>query len=193
MSFLRNPGERLADTLVLASIVVMASALAAHYLFPPRTAAGTVAGRNRTRTSLETDIRRADETLSSARRSISERTLTGDPESVTGGLLAQWTRRARQAGVELGAFRPQRTRTVAGLMELPATVQLTGSWPKVLALVREAERPGGRIAVRSIQVATSDAASDGVTVTVGFSAFIAPKSASAERATEVARGGNAGD
>ena len=169
-----DPSNRTADTLVIGSAVVMLATFCYAILVPERSARDVAAGRTRSRESIERDIAMAKSSLVSAEAQIRNRVWNAPVESVTARLLDRWTKETAARGVTLVAFRPQKTRIVAGLQELPGVVQVSGAWPRIAAMLDGIAKPGNRTVVRGIQVASSDAASDTVTATVQVVAYVSP-------------------
>ena len=97
---------------------------------------------------------------------------SGNPERVTAEVLAQLTRQASGGGLKMGAFRPQRVQLLDGAQELPYSVQVSGPFPAVRAFAASLDSSGGKLAVRSIQIAASDASSSTVTATITLSAYV---------------------
>jgi Tfp pilus assembly protein PilO len=58
------------------------------------------------------------------------------------------------------------------MTELPFSVQITGAFPKISALLKGLDAPDTTIALRSVQIAASDGASSQVTATLGLSVYI---------------------
>jgi hypothetical protein len=192
MKLMGNPTDRTANTLVIGSAMVMLATLCYALLVPPRSAKDVTAGRVRSRESVERDIATAKDAVRESETATRARLWNGDAESVVATLLDRWNRDARSLELQVTSFRPQKTRSVAGLTELPGTLQVSGPWPRVGQLLERLERPGARLVVRSVQIASADAASDAVTATVQFQAYLAKPTAPAgadAKAKVVADGG----
>ena len=82
------------------------------------------------------------------------------------------TREARARGVRLVAFRPQRTVPGSPLTQVPFTLTLEGTYPKVLDFVAAMDRPSNRLAITLMQVAAADDATSQVTASLGLVAFV---------------------
>lgn len=98
---------------------------------------------------------------------------TGGSDAVTSALVATLSREAASRGVKLAAVRSQRTQNFGGTTELPFVVQLVAPYPAVQSLLARLDDPGVRLAVASVQIASSDAASNTVTATVDLSVYVA--------------------
>lgn len=167
------------SAMVLLSLLIMAGALAYMLLVPPPSVAGIARGRDRSRRAIDEEIARARARSKEAQAAAEKRLWTGDPDAVTAAVLARLTAEANQRALKLGAFRPQRQQALDELTELPFSVQIAGPYPAVRAFLATLDRPGTRLTARSIQIASSDSATDAVTATVGLSAYIAATAAPA--------------
>jgi hypothetical protein len=174
VKWMGDPADRTANGLVIGSAVVMLATFCYAVFVPARSAKDVAAGRQRSRATVEKDIVTAKQSVRDADTAIRARVWNGDTESVTAALLDRWTREAKSLGLVMVSFRPQKTRTVAGLTELPVTLQISGNWPRVSALLDRADKPGSRAVVKGVQVASADAASDAVTATLQFHVYLNP-------------------
>lgn len=191
MKWMGDPADRTANGLVVGSAVVMLATFCYAVFVPARSARDVAAGRQRSRATVEKDIETAKQSVRDAQNTNKNRVWTGDTESVTASLLDRWTREAKSLGLDVVSFRPQKTRAVAGLTELPVTVQVSGTWPRVASLLNRSDKPGARVVLRGVQIASADAASDAVTATLQFHVYLnTPKKGSADSKAKVAsRGG----
>lgn len=83
-----------------------------------------------------------------------------------------WVSRAASANfVTVSAFRPQRTTEAGSLDQLNYMVTAEGSFLNVMRLIDALESPDSLMAVRSVQVASMNGASDTVRATLGLVAF----------------------
>ena len=170
----KNKDEVLPSLLIVLSLLIFLGCLVSMVFFKPPTTAGVAAGRQRSISTIQKEIATSEQRAQEAQVSVRTRLWQGDPEAVTAAVLAQLTRQTNQSGVQLVAFRPQKLQALEGVSELPFSVQLTGSYPKVRALVAALEVSSSRLVVRSFQFASTDGASDAITATVGVSAYYLP-------------------
>lgn len=174
MNLFGNPDERVPNLMIAGAALVMLVA-ACYDRFAPAPDARTVAaGRVRSRNQIQQDIDNAKTSLAEAEAAVKPRVWTGEIESVTAAALSQLTTGAQARKITLTAFRPQKPRTVETLTEVSFSVQVSGPYLAVLDFVRSLEKPGGRMALRSLQSASADAATDAVTATIGLVAYVAP-------------------
>lgn len=82
---------------------------------------------------------------------------------------------ARQAGVKVTSFRPQRTQDDTDVPAIPFLVTVEGEYPRVLTLLRLLESETTRLAVTLVQIAAADGATDRVNTTYGITAFLTPE------------------
>lgn len=177
----KNPAEVGPSAVMLAAVVILAGSLAVMLLVPKPTTEGLVKGKERTRKQLQEQAEAAQASGQAARAATVGRLWQGDADTVSAAILAQLTQEATVRKLKLSAFRPQRTQTLPELTELPFSVQVSGSYPAVHAFAATLERPTSKLALRSIQLASSDAASDAVTATLGISAYVAGEATAAPR------------
>ena len=85
--------------------------------------------------------------------------------------MAYINKLAAKESLKVSAFRPQRTQEGMGLTSHPYLVSVEGQYPSVMKFVRTLETKGTKLAVTTVQVASSDGASDQVNATVGVTAF----------------------
>lgn len=83
-------------------------------------------------------------------------------------VLDQVASTAKAQDVQMSAFRPQRSSTDGKVERIPFLITLQGSFPKIVAFVRNIEAAGNRIGVTTVQCASADGKSDAVTATVGL-------------------------
>ena len=169
----KHRNDRLPSALILLSIAVLAGTLGYMLLVPPPSAAGVVAGRERSRRQLEQEIARATARTEEVRKAVKPRLWQGNAEAVTAAVLNQLTEQAARRSLRITAFRPQRSQALEGITELPFSVQISGPYAAVRATMAALDAAGSKLAVRSVQVASSDGETSAVTATLGVSAYIA--------------------
>ena len=167
----KNRQEAGPSAVMLTALVVLAGALAYMLLVPTPTTEGLAKGKERSRKQLEDQIVMAQQSGQLARTQTASRLWQGDLDMISASVLAQLTQEANGRKLKLSAFRPQRTLNLPELTELPFSVQVSGPYPAVQAFAATLDRPSTRLALRSLQLASSDAASNTVTATLGISAF----------------------
>lgn len=117
----------------------------------------------------------AEEQLSLAQNTIRMQTWTLPEPQVGPTALAQVTALVKQNGLNLISFRPQRRNEDGKFVQLPFLLTIEGSYPKVVNLLKALEKPQTKLAVTLAQVASSDAASDAVTGSIGLVAYLDTK------------------
>lgn len=170
----RNKDEAFPSVLIAFSIVVLFGSLLALLFLKPPTVAGVATKRQRSIAALRREILALETRAKEAEASVGNRLWKGDGEAVTAAVLGQLTRQANQSGVQLTAFRPQKLQRLDGVAELPFSVQVTGSYPKVRALVAALDASTSKLVLRSFQFASTDGASNAVTATLGVSSYFLP-------------------
>jgi len=167
----KQPEERAPSALILLSIVILAGTLAYMLFVPPPSAAGLAKGRALSRQKIEDEIAATRKQTQQAQKQVAARIWRGNAETITAAVLAKLTEQANRQALKLTAFRPQRPQQVPGVTELPYSVQISGPYPVVRAMLEFLDHPGNKLVLRSVQIAASDAASSMVTATVGISAY----------------------
>lgn len=93
------------------------------------------------------------------------------PEALGPIAMGKVSNMAKASGLNMVAFRPQRTTAAGDLVRYGYQISLEGSFSKVIEFTRKLETPETRLAVVSLQVASTDGASDAVSATVGVVAY----------------------
>ncbi|BDI31630.1 hypothetical protein CCAX7_36810 [Capsulimonas corticalis] len=168
----KNRDEILPSALILLSIVLMSAALLYILLVPAPTVASAERAHRLMRRRILRDTTTATLRTRSSQAAAAPRLWPGDPRSVTSAVLAQLTDNARQQGVSLTSFRPQRGQTLDGVAELRYTAQLSGSYPQVRGVLASFDAKNGKTALRSVDMSAGGAKANVVTATVGLSAYL---------------------
>ncbi len=108
-----------------------------------------------------------------AGQTIAARTWQGSQNDVSAAILANLTAQAKQEGLAVGSFRPQRTTDLNGVTELPYAVQITGPYPGVRLMMRSLDSPGSKVVLRSAQITAATNSTTDVAATLGLSAYVA--------------------
>ncbi len=127
---------------------------------------------------IQSDADRSQTDFAAAKAKVVAETWNGGAETVGPGALAVMNTLATKNRVQLSGFRPERTSQTAGLDFLPYSVTATGAYLDVLSFVKAIENPQNKLAVDSLQIASSEANTDQVIATIGLTAY---------RVTEVAK------
>lgn len=168
----KNKDDVLPSALIVLAILLLAGSLAFMVFVPKPTTAGLAKGKVLSRQTVQKEIDDAKEASARAEAEAKLRLWTGRPERVTAEVLSYVTGQTNADKLKLGAFRPQRTVALEGIVELPFSVQISGSFPAVRQFLSALDTPKGRLALRSIQLAGADAASSNVTATLSLSAYV---------------------
>jgi Tfp pilus assembly protein PilO len=86
-------------------------------------------------------------------------------------ILAQAAATARQQGLSVESFRPQKVVEAAGLERLTYSLNVKGAFPKVAGLIRSLDRGQDRIALTQFQISATDSKTDAVSAVLNLSAF----------------------
>ncbi len=102
---------------------------------------------------------------------VAKQTWNGGAQDVGPGALQSMNALATKYRVKLSGFRPERTTQASSLNLLPYSVTATGGYTDVLGFVKAIENPDNKLAVDSIQIASSEANTDQVIATIGITAY----------------------
>lgn len=169
----QNKDRILPSALILIAIVIMAGATIFDLLTP--TPGGPQTGHNHTmaRRRLADDIFDAKMSEAKAKTALAPKLWKGNPDSVSSGVLAQITGEANKNSLALAAFRPQRSVDLGVVTELPYTVQISGPYPGIRAVLAAIDGKNSKVVLRSVQIASSEQSSNIVSATIGVSAYLA--------------------
>jgi hypothetical protein len=120
---------------------------------------------------IQRDADKAQEDFKAAQAKVAALSWSGGAEQVGPGALQAMNALAAKFKVTLSGFRPARTSQASGLDLLPYSVTATGAYPDVVNFVQAIENPDNRLAVDSIQIASSEANGDQVIATIGITAY----------------------
>lgn len=161
------------SALILLAIVLLTGTLLYMLLVPPPSVAGQVAVREQAKQQLQRETVQAKQQARQAQAALGTRLWRGDADTISAAILALLTEQTHQHALKLGAFRPLRPQVLSGITELPFSVQISGPYPRVQAVMAALDAANTSVALRSVQIAASDETTDAVTATLGVSAYIA--------------------
>ena len=187
--------EILPSSLILAAILMLVGTLLYMLLVPVPTTAGLAKGRNLSRHKITKEIDTVKARAVELEKANAAYVWNDTADAVTANILNNITAQAKRKSLKMTAFRPQRPQTLESLTELPFSVQLSGPYPAVRDVVAALNNAKSKIALRSLQMASSDGGSSAVTATLGFSAYTILPTKNEEKAAAVktAMGGKTND
>lgn len=109
-----------------------------------------------------------------AKAIVDANTWSGTPDEVAPAAMAKLSSLARANGVKLTAFRPQRSAEAGPLTSQPYLLTLEGTFPSVVQLTRQIDKPGTKLSVNLVQINASSEDENSVTATVGVVAYLMP-------------------
>ena len=165
----KQQDEVLPSALILLSIVLMAGALAFIWLGKPST---TTSISQSTARKVYIQINDSKTVSKNILHEVRPRLWEGNSDTVAVSVLGVLAKATTANSLKLGAFRPQRSQPLACIIELPYTVQITGQYPGIRALMRTLDSKDSKIVLRSIQISSSGEATHEVTASLGLSAYI---------------------
>lgn len=158
-------------TIALAAAVLLFVVSIGFAIMPKPTAAGVEASKRKQSRAILESVASAKASEQSMEGAIKPLIWQEEDQAIGAKALATVSSIAKASGLKLTAFRPQRLSEGKGLAQLPFLVFVEGGYPKVLSFIRKLESPAGKLAINSVQVASSDGASDEVTASIVLVAF----------------------
>ncbi len=152
------------------SAVVVLVLIAAYDLIVPPPGTERIVTR-KSESQLKADKENAMMELAESEQTVNSLTWQVSRDEVGPNAMAWVSQRARQNNVEVSAFRPQRTVDAEGLHQLNYLVTAEGPYPSVMRFIKEFEGPGSLLAIKALQVASIDGASDTVRATISLVAY----------------------
>ncbi len=153
------------------AVVVAACMLVASFAFPVKSAGAVVATRAQEDRKLDASIETLRTEVSTLRAKNLLRLWTQPADEVAAATMAKVTSLAQARNLKVIAFRPQRTQDDDGVVRLPYQATLEGPFPQVIGFLQDLETSKFRAIVSTVQIASSDGASDKVTATIGVVAY----------------------
>jgi Tfp pilus assembly protein PilO len=168
------PANLLAVTAILVLTGTFAFMIYGNFISPPTTKGlGARIRAEKQKAFVGTDIARKE--AAAAKTEVDANVWTGSPDEISPTALARLTAIAKRNSVNLTAFRPQRETEAGTLVSLPFQVNLEGTYPNVVKMIREIDAPGTKLAVTLTQINSTNDASGEITATVGMVAYLKPK------------------
>ncbi len=125
----------------------------------------------KSRAELEQDKEDAQRKLAESEQTVNSLTWQVSRDEVDPTAMAWVSQRARQNAVEVSAFRPQRSVDAQGLDQLNYLVTAEGPYPNVVRFIKVFEGSNSLLAVKAVQVASINGASDTVRATISLVAY----------------------
>jgi hypothetical protein len=174
MIVIRYREDPTAAIITAAAIVLLIGSVAFMFLAPkPDIAKATKSQKDRIfKARLATQT--AEQNRAQAETYVATNTWSGNIEIISPTALGRVTQVAKQRGLNLLSFRPQRASDTVTPIQLPFLATVEGSYPAILQFTRDLETKGSRLAVSSVMISSTDAASDRVTASVGLIAIVNP-------------------
>ena len=152
-------------------IIGMLAGIALVLFLPKPSLASIQANQKRQEADIQVRAAQARKDFDAAETKVKKRVWSGGAEEVGPGALKAMNGLAAKYRVKLSGFRPERTTQTAGLDLLPYSVTATGAYLDVLTFAKAIESPDNKLAVDSLQIASSEANSDQVIAMIGLTAY----------------------
>jgi Tfp pilus assembly protein PilO len=166
------------STVIVASLVVIVASFGFLLFYPkPKIVTDTQAAQAEVQRKIDASIKSVNTGVSI----VSPKLWLGNPDTVSSEVLGALTSKANEGSLKLSSFRPQKGQDIAGLMELPFSAQLSGSYESVRDILSALDAPSSKIVLRSAQITATDQGDTEVTAIIGLSAYV-PASAMAKAA-----------
>lgn len=171
----RQKHEVLPSALILISLIVLALTLCYYlYITFDRSAAKfqytSMDERKLQQLQLDTANLKLQE--DSALGSIAPDVWSSNVEQVSAAVLARLTDVSTQHGVTITSFRPSKPTPINGVTQLPFTVQMSGPYQGIQAVLASIDAPSSKVALQQIQLASAQASQGTVTTNVDMAAFL---------------------
>lgn len=128
-------------------------------------------GPKKSASELKTEREKARQRLQEVEGSINGLTWKLTADEVGPAAMAWVSEQAVRTGIDVSAFRPQRTEQVEGLTQTNYLLTAEGPFLAMMQFIKVFEGPDSLLAVKAVQMASSDGASDLVRATVSLSAY----------------------
>jgi Tfp pilus assembly protein PilO len=158
----------------ISAVVALVAIAAYDQIAPPPGSAGVVTSKSKA--ELEKDKKEAMGKLAESEKTVNALTWQVSRDEVDPTAMAWVSQRARQNFVEVSAFRPQRSVDAEGLDQLNYLVTAEGSYLNVMQFIQELEGQDSHLAIKALQLASINGASDTVRATVALVAYQEDKS-----------------
>ncbi len=169
----RDPNDVLPSALIVLAILLLLGTLLFMLLVKSPSVEGIAQGRGTQRQQLMSSIEAAKTRIKATHLAIAPKLWQGGPDTISAAVLAQITANAQGHKLDVSAFRPQRTVDLGEVTELPFTVQLSGRYQGIHAVLASLDTAQSKLVLTSVQMAAAQTTGSGVTATVGFSAYVA--------------------
>jgi Tfp pilus assembly protein PilO len=123
------------------------------------------------RERLERDVAALNETTAATSAKVAQVLWDQNADIIGPTALSQINAFARARGVRLASFRPQQVATDGDLTRQPYLITLEGSFPNVMAFLRDVQAPEIKLAVHLVQMTAADGRSDIVNANIGVTAY----------------------
>jgi hypothetical protein len=145
----------LPSTLIVLAILILAGTWLYLWLVPTPSASTTGTNRGRIERKINDETMDITARAIETRKAVAPRLWLGDPITITSAILAQLTAQTRSHFVTLKDFRPDKSQPLQGMTELRYDIDISGPYADVRAVLASLDAPGGKVALRSIQLAAS--------------------------------------
>ncbi len=140
------------SAIIVVSLMVLVVALLVGVLVPLPSTNGLAKSPELQLKDLNHQITMLQTQEQTAGQTIAARTWQCSQNDVSAAILANLTAQAKQEGLAVGSFRPQRTTDLNGVTELPYAVQITGPYPGVRLMMRSLDSSQSKVVLRSAQI-----------------------------------------
>lgn len=166
----RTPGAKALSFIPFISLIAILGGL--FMAFKPKpTPRAELAKARQERLSIHEKTAALRTQLETVTSTVAARIWIGTPDEVENRAMARVNSLARESGLRIIAFRPQRRTELEGLGSQPFVLAVEGKFPAVVGFASRLGTPDTKLAVTQLQVSSADAASDTVNATLGISAY----------------------
>ena len=166
----RTKDDQIAAGLLIIGIVLLTASLV-WMLLPLPSVAGLANGKTRTKQTIEQQTNAAKQENAALFQQVDPLLWTGSTEDIGPKALASVTTLALNRHLKVSAFRPQKTVDMNGLLQVPFTASISGTFADAALFVRDLQNTKYKLAVSLVQLTAADGTSDAVTGTVNVVAY----------------------
>jgi Tfp pilus assembly protein PilO len=161
-----------AKLIFMAAIALLLASIGFLTLVPKPSSSGLAAKLRRDKLDLAEKAKNAHTQSQLSNGDVAKQTWTGDSQQIPPIALDKLSKLALSRGLKLVAFRPQRPNEGGLFTQLPFLLTVDGPYPKVVQFAADIDHGNYRLAVNMVQIASSDAASNDVTASIGLIAYL---------------------
>ncbi|HTQ11292.1 MAG TPA: type 4a pilus biogenesis protein PilO [Fimbriimonadaceae bacterium] len=161
----------LSATLMILGIILIVGGLG-WYLLLKLPDSRTIMSRPANLAKLDSDIQAANKDAAQIQADVNTMVWNEGADQVEPQAMAEINKLTAAHHLKVNSFRPQKANDVVGMSEIPFGLTVNGTYLDVLSFLSDLDKSNGKLAVELVQINTAEAASDQVTGTIDFVAYL---------------------